>query len=341
MTSGKDSKGSAAVLQSTTEHRLRDMLFAKMSGGKKDALELIDENEQRMAVKNMLQQFILQKQALLTPPELLKSNLDSFKEIIIEADNALKEAESQLANDILWLFDDFDKHAHQLQKQAVVQMLLKVENCYYANYHNCTPVVASVLQASLQEGAAQVIAPLYHHMNEYLENRFNNYQQCFLDRIRKLTENLYRQAAELFGLYWGGEIMMPLMIDQHRDDSMDREPIFNESLPLPVTDTLPSSILNPLVLQEIKMRITIEMEKTYQGLHFYYHEHLEQSFCELRDHMRVIVEEAKNQIQLQLDNAVTEREGSHDNLALKLTELEHQIYALHQMTLNSIPNENE
>jgi len=340
MTSGNESKGQATVRKNTTEHRLRDMLFSKMSSDKREALQLSDDNnyEMSIAAKNMLQQFILQKQALLIPMEILMSNLRSFNKMIIDFDIAQREAESHLDYNILSILKDFDRHAHQLQKEAICRISRIVEKRYFENCHNCTKVVKSVLSASLCEEAAKVIPPLYLNMSEYLENKFNYTQACFWERIKKLVENMHQQVAELFGLYWEGEITMPAGTSIHLDCNVGSEPIFSQSSPLPPTDPLPDSILNPLILQEIKTRIHVEIEKQYQVLHLYYQECLEKAAWELKDNMRTIVIEAKNQIQSQLDNAAKQREDSHDNLAVTLNELEHTIYELNHITFTRIPN---
>jgi|GEM_PF-1520657 len=310
MTLGNEVKGQACVLQDNVEDRLNELLFSLDSDNKKAPKYSMDERHS-IAAKNMLQQFILQKQALLIPFDVLRSKIESFIEFLVKVDIAQKEAESQLDYDLIFILNNSDKYACRLKKQAVLQILRIVEKGYFDNYYECAEELQYVLKNSLKQGTAEVMGPYSHSMDEYVIEKYNYVQECFLNRIINIIENIHQQAAQLFGLYWDGEIEKPSLTQININHNDINERIGLETSLSPLNDQLPESILNPLVLKEMKMCIPVEVEKNFEVLHYYYQDYLQKTACELKNTMRTMLEEAKNQIQLPLDTAIKQRKGNH------------------------------
>lgn len=308
MTLGNEVKGQASILQNNVIDSLKDLLFSESKSDNTKASKHSIEKEHSNTAKNMLHQYILQKQALLTPFDLLKTKIESYNEFLIKVDIAQKEAESQLDYDLMFILYNSDQYAYRLKNQALLQILRIVEKGYFDNYYECAEEVQYVLKNSLKQGTAQVMAPYSRSMDEYVEEKYNYVQECYLNRIISIIENIHQQTALLFGLHWEGEIEKPSLTQINVNYNKGNEPIDLETSLAPLNDELPQSILNPLVLKEIKMCIPVEIEKNFEVLHYYYQDYLQEISCELKKTMRTMLEEVKNHIQLQVDRAVKQWE---------------------------------
>jgi len=238
--------------------------------------------------------------------EFLKS-IVSFEEFLISMNIAQREAERRLDHDVTLILSDYEKRANEHKKQAMLQIFRKLEKDYFDNYYNGSEMVHHVLNMTLRHAEAEIMVDFSNETGQYVESKLNYAEDRFLERLKGLVENTYFKSAELFGLRWEGEIKMPTFEAQRIDGDII-EPGFSETPRLSIADRLPTSILNPLILKELKMRVPIDIEKKCEVLYYYYQDYLRKSSSELKEIMRTMVDEAKNQLQSQLNAAISQRE---------------------------------
>lgn len=235
------------------------------------------------------------------PLEKLKSNQQIFAEYLTSIDKAAEEAERLFDQDLALILRDFEQYACKRQKQAICNLKTTLEKTYYEYYYYSTEKVRSVLNTSLQTGLAAVTVPLYENLNNYIESKILDAEECFVKSTTMLAEKAFRKTGDLFGLTWQGHIEMPSVKVVHIDNNISNELTIGELLPDAWDEELPDSIIKPLMLQEIKVALPVEMEIKYQVLRDNYQKHYRKTAEDLKNIMRARLNDTKDQLKTELD----------------------------------------
>jgi len=233
------------------------------------------------------------------PWNLFESKSNTYKGLLIDIDRAQKEAEHQLNHDLTVIVDDIEKQAHKNKKLAVCRILSIVEKGYSENCDKNNEELQELLNACLQEGIAEVMAPLFDKMGKDLENRLNHIRGSYLKLITQLIENIHRQAVDLLNLSWEGELETPSITSNLINFTVVSSK--QKASTPPEFGLLPDSILNTLVLLEVKKLVPIEVEKSCVVWQYYYQDYLQKTSIRLKNVMGTMIEAAKNMVQPQLD----------------------------------------
>ncbi len=309
MTLGNDDKRHFAVLPDNAESRAKSRSDLKSPGSDPARLQLSIVYESDIITPGMLQQCILQKQALPIPSEIFKSNLGSVKELLDGIEAAQYEAENILDHDISEIFNDFEKYAYKLQKYAVCKTNGIIDTAYAGNYHNCLDELQHRLNGSLQEGITEVMAPLYIDMAEYIHAKLDQILQAFIDGSEALLGQVYQQSVDLFGLQHEIKVKIPPIRNEVLHYAEVNDIPFTESSPDFPTDNLPESFVYPLFLKEIKLRIPVEVEKRFHDFNLYCWDYLQKISRSLKNNVKMMVEESVIQLRALMGKAIIQMEN--------------------------------
>ncbi|MEA4924332.1 MAG: hypothetical protein VB084_03385 [Syntrophomonadaceae bacterium] len=309
MTLGNDDKRHFAVLPDNAESRVDGKSALKSPGSDHDELQLSIVYESEITAPDRLQQLILQQQALPIPSEVFKSKLGSVKKFLDGIKAAQHETENKLDHDISKIFNDFEKYAYKLQKYAVCKTNGIIDEAYSENYHNCMGELQHGLSVRLQEGLAEVMAPLYIDMAEYIHAKLDQILQGFIEGTEALIEQIYRQSVDLLGLQQEIKVKIPPLRNEALYYAEVNDGTFTESSPDFPTDNLPESFVYPLLLKEIKMRIPVEVEKRFHDFNLYCWDYIQKISWSLKNNMKIMVEESLIQLKALLDKAAIQMES--------------------------------
>lgn len=331
MTAGNGAEGQAPILKGQAEkHQITNSGLSDSDKREKQAYGLNPGRENWCGTNRALQLFILKKQALHTPPEILKLNSTAFKEFLLDIDIAAGNAARSFDNDIALILGDFEQIAGKLQKQATFRIIAMIEKAYYENYYSLTGTVREVLDASLKDGLNMIAFPLYNSLQDYNEVKILKAEENFANNMKNLEEDIFRKAGELFGWLGEGGIEMPPINTLSFKFNINNEVTITQLLNVARDGSLPDSILKPLMLQEIKVALPVEMTKKYQVLLADNQKYYKEAAGEFKQIMHDRLEETKNLIRSELDTAIKYSESSRENMALRISELERNIQELLQ-----------
>jgi hypothetical protein len=308
MTLGNGDKRHFAVLPDDADQKADNRSALKSDSSDNSRLQLIMNNES-LTASEILQEFGLQKQALLAPVDILQSNLDSIEKHLLGIKVSYHQAENRFDHEITAIFTDFEQYAYKRQKYAVCKTNGIVDKAYSDNYHNCIDELQHVLNSSLREGVGEAMAPLYIDMAQYMHDKLNQAWQRFIESTETLLGLMYQQAVAMFGLQREIKIKIPLIKSKIPIYIESDEGAFTEPSPDLPAGTLPDSFVYPLLLTEIKMRIPVEVEKRFHDFNLYCWNYLQRTSCDLKNRMFMMVEETDKQLRLLLDHAVIQMEN--------------------------------
>ncbi|KUG02612.1 hypothetical protein ASZ90_019980 [hydrocarbon metagenome] len=311
---------------------LEQYLFNRLARRKSELLNTSLENRMNKTVQKLIQMLELQRQALLTPLEMLTANIDAFKRFIEDVALTRKELESLLESSIKNILRDYDDLSSAFQKKTIPLVNERLEDFYKISRQQGSHEFKELMNEAFEETILAEVIPFRDEAAAMMENAFNEVSTRFISRLERLIEDIYKEAADLFGLHWEQQVdIPPLETNATVYYKIGREPLFYEISASALAGKLPGALINPMIYREVVNRVPIDVDRNCGILRHHYLECLKQGVRELKLLMSTMVEEAVNEIDGQLQEAISRREKDQEQIDNQVTEIEKDLQILNQV----------
>ena len=320
------------LMKSSGIEELEHYLYQRLALRKSELLNTSLEKRANKTVLQLIQMLELQRQALLTPLEILTANIGAFQRFIENVALTKKELESLLDSSIKSILRDYDDLSSAFQKETVPLANQRLEDFFKTNRQQGSHKFKDLINEAFEKTILDQVIPFRDNVAERIEYSFNEVSTRFISRLEGLIEEIYQEAAALFGLKWEQQVdIPPLETNRTVYYKIGREPLFYEINASALAGKLPGALLNPMIYREVVSRISIDVDRNCGILRHHYLECLKDGVSELKSLMSIMVEEAVNEINGQLQEAIIRREKDQEEIDNQVAEIEKDLATLNQL----------
>lgn len=320
------------LIKSSGIEALEHYLYQRLALRKGELLNTSLEKRMNKTVLQLIQMLKLQRQALLTPLEILTANIDAFQRFIENVALTKKELESLLDSSIKTILQDYDDLSATFQKDIIPLVNERLGDFYKKNRQQGSHKFKDLINEAFEETILGQVIPFRDNAAERIENDFNVVSTRFISRLEGLIEEIYQEAAALFGLKWEQQVdIPPLETNRTVYYKIGREPLFYDINASALAGKLPGALLNPMIYREVVNRVAIDVDRNCGLLRHHYLECLKDGVRELKSLMSMMVEEAVSEINGQLQEAIRRREKDQEQIDNQVAEIEKDLEILNQL----------
>ncbi len=320
------------LIKSSGIEALEHYLYQRLALRKGELLNTSLEKRMNKTVLQLIQMLKLQRQALLTPLEILTANIDAFQRFIENVALTKKELESLLDSSIKTILQDYDDLSSTFQKDIIPLVNERLGDFYKKNRQQGSHKFKDLINEAFEETILGQVIPFRDNAAERIENDFNVVSTRFISRLEGLIEEIYQEAAALFGLKWEQQVdIPPLETNRTVYYKIGREPLFYDINASALAGKLPGALLNPMIYREVVNRVAIDVDRNCGLLRHHYLECLKDGVRELKSLMSMMVEEAVSEINWQLQEAIRRREKDQEQIDNQVAEIEKDLEILNQL----------